>query len=277
MYSFFENVYVSQIEVELKQIKMSAEKPFEQQTQQQLKNRSESAWRHYARLTIGKPHPGAMLLYEVITGVLGNFPGMPGYWLRQKLYPYILASSGKSIIIGRNVTIRGGMKIKIGSHVSIDDNVVIDARGEKGSINIASGTLISRNTIIRARNAAILIGEGSDIGANCILATDSKLKVGKNVLIAAYCYLCAGGNHAYDRTDIPIIQQGFVSKGGVVVEDDVWIGSHVMIMDGVCIGKGSIIGTHSLVNKDIPDGSIAFGQPAIRQGNRLDQADNYDD
>ena len=247
---------------------MPEKKPFKQQTQQQLNARSDSAWRQYARFAIGKPYPGALLCYELITGVLGNFPGMLGYWLRQKLYPSILFSCGKNSIIGRNVTIRGGMKIEIGSNVSIDDNVVIDARGDNGSIIIASGTLISRNTILRARNASISIGEGSDIGANCILATDSKLMLGKNILIAAYSYLCAGGNHAYDQSDIPIIEQGFISKGGVVVEDDVWIGSHVMVMDGVCIGKGSIIGTHSLVNKDISEGSIAFGKPAVRHSSR---------
>ncbi len=251
---------------------MSDEKPFAQQMQQQLKDRSEPAWRRYAQLTIGEPLPGALLRYELITGLLSNFPGMLGYWLRQKFYRYILGSSGKGIIIGRNVTIRGGMKIDIGSHVAIDDNVVLDARGEKGSITIAGGALISRNTILRTRNASITVGEGSDIGANCILATDSRLEVGKDVLIAAYSYLCAGGNHAYDRTDIPMIQQGFVSRGGVVVEDDVWIGSHAMLMDGVHIGKGAIIGAHSLVNKDISEGSIAFGKPAVQQGNRTQQA-----
>jgi len=247
---------------------MPEKQPFDQQTQQQLKKCSESAWRHYARLVIGQPFAGALLCYELITGVLGNFPGMLGYWLRQKFYPYLLSSCGKNIIIGRNVSIRGGLKIEIGDDVSIDDNVVIDARGENGSIVIANGTLISRNTILRARNASIVIDEGSDIGANCILATDSELEVGKNVLIAAYSYLCAGGNHSYDRSDIPIIKQGFISKGGVVVEDDVWIGSHTMIMDGVVIGKGSIIGSHSLVNKDVSAGSITFGRPAVKQDSR---------
>ncbi len=255
---------------------MSEEKQFEQQTQRQLKDRSGAAWHHYARLTIGEPRLGAMLLYEIVTGVFCNFPGMLGYWFRQKLYPFLFRSFGKNVIIGRNVTLRGAMKITIGSNVSIDDNVVIDARGEKGSISIASGTLISRNTVLRARNAEIVIDEGSDIGTNCILATDSRLVLGKDVLVAAYSYLCAGGNHAYDRTDIPIIQQGFVSKGGVVVEDDVWIGSHAMIMDGVRIGRGAVIGTHSLVNADIPEWSIAFGQPATVRGSRLVKVEKSD-
>ncbi len=247
---------------------MPKKKLFDQQTQQQLKNCNESAWRHYSRLVIGRPFPGALCRYELITGILSNFPGMLGYWLRQKFYPFLLASCGKKIIFGRNVTIRGGEKIELGDNISIDDNVVIDARGENGSIVIASGTLISRNTILRVRNASIKIGEGSDIGANCILATDSKLEVGENVLLAAYSYLCAGGNHSYERSDIPIIKQGFISKGGTVVGDDVWIGSHSMIMDGVTIGKGSIIGSHSLVNKNISPGSIAFGRPAVREGGR---------
>ena len=252
-------------------------KIFNQKIQQQLKDRSESAWCNYARLVIGRPRLGALLYYEIITGIFGNLPGMLGYWLRRRLYPTILKSCGKNLIIGRNVTIRGGMKIRLGSDVSIDDNVVIDARGKNGCIVIERGTLISRNTILRARNATIIIGKGSDIGTNCILATDSKLKVGKNVLIAAYSYLCAGGNHTYDRSDIPIIQQGFISKGGVIIEDDVWIGSHTMIMDGVCICKGSIIGTHSLVNIDIPEGSIAYGKPAVRQSWRPGFGDESND
>ncbi len=187
---------------------------------------------------------------------------MLGYWLRAKTYRVLFQSMGKNVVIGHNVTIRGSWQISIGDNVSFDDNVVIDARGEKGSIQISDGVLVSRNSIVRARNATITIGTGSDIGANCILATDSKLSIGSDVLVAAYSYLCAGGNHAYDRTDIPIIQQGFVTKGGVEVEDDVWIGSHSMIMDGVTIGKGTIIGSHSLVNKDIAQRSIAYGRPA---------------
>ena len=256
---------------------MDEQTPFEQQTQKQLLNTNESPWRHYARLVVGKPLAGALVRYELLTGVVGNSPGMLGYWLRQKLYPALFRSCGKNNIIGRNVTVRGGKQISLGSGVAIDDNVVLDVRGEKGSIRIGNGVLISRNTIIRARNATITVGEKSDIGANAILATDSNLEVGKSVLVAAYSYLCAGGNHAFDRTDIPIIEQGFVSKGGVVIEDDVWIGAYGMIMDGVRIGQGTIVGSHSLVNKDIQPGSIVYGQPATLQGIRRQKKDSMNE
>ena len=256
---------------------MVNQKPFEQQTQQQLENSSESAWRRYARLVVGQPLAGSLLRYEVLTVFLTSFPGMLGYWLRQKLYPSLFHTFGKNNIIGRNVTIRGGKNIRLGSGVAIDDNVVLDARGENGSIVIEDGALISRNSIIRSRNGTITIGKKSDIGANCILATDSQLVVGSKVLVAAYSYLCAGGNHTFDRTDIPIIDQGFVTKGGVVIDDDVWIGAYGMIMDGVRVKRGAIVGSHSLVNKDVPAYAIVYGQPASIKGSRTQTEDQIDE
>jgi len=53
-----------------------------------------------------------------------------------------------------------------------------------------------------------------------------------------------------------------LSKGGIVVEDDVWLGYGVIVLDGVRIGKGAVIGAGSVVNQDIPSGAIAVGVPA---------------
>lgn len=152
--------------------------------------------------------------------------------------------------------------------MALDDNVVLDARGPDAVIEIGDGALISRNTIIRARNGHIVIGEGADVGANCILATDSKLEIGANTLIAAFTYITAGGNHAYADPAVPIIKQGFVSKGGVTLGDDVWIGSHATVLDGVTIGRGAIVGAHSLVNKNIEAMAIAWGVPAVKRSQR---------
>lgn len=240
------------------------------QTQNNLHASHASPLRVYAQLVVGHPSLPSLLKHECLTGLFGGCPGAIGYWLRRKTYRHLFGQAGASLIIGKHVTIRGARNIRLGRGVAIDDNVVLDARGENGRIEIGDGVLISRNTIIRARNGTIRIGAGSDIGANCLLATDQQLEMGEHVLIAAFTYLCAGGNHAFDRTDIPIIQQGFTPKGGISIEDNVWIGAHGMVMDGVTIGRGSILGAHSMANHNIPAYSIAWGQPAKRQRSRLE-------
>ena len=57
-------------------------------------------------------------------------------------------------------------------------------------------------------------------------------------------------NHRFDRTDITIRQQGLTSKGGVTICDDVWIGAHSVILDGVTIGQGSVIAAAPVITKD---------------------------
>lgn len=247
---------------------MSAQSEVDQQIQNNLNQPQQAAWRQYARLAVGDDALGPFLRHELVTGALCGFPGALGLWLRRKLYPGLLAACGRGLIVGRNVTIRGSGRIRLGKNVAIDDNAVLDARGAAASIEIGDGVLISRNTIVRARNGRIAIGAGSDIGANCILGTDSKLEIGRDVLIAAFTYVTAGGHHRYNDPAVPIIRQGFVSKGGVTIGDDVWLGSHVAVLDGVSIGSGSVVGAHSLVNKSLAERSIAWGVPATRRRER---------
>lgn len=236
--------------------------------QRAMDDPSQSAWKRYARLVVGSPSLGKLLLHEVLTGLFGGCPGAAGLALRALFYRALFGKLGRHATIGRNVTVRGTAHIRIGKGAAIDDQVVLDARGPNASIEIGDGVLISRNTIIRARNGRIVIGAGSDIGANCILGTDSSLEIGHDVLVAAFCYLTAGGNHVYRDLGTPIIRQGLVSKGGIVVEDDVWIGSHSTVLDGSHISKGAIVGSHSLVNKTLPGYMIAWGQPARPQRSR---------
>ncbi len=57
-------------------------------------------------------------------------------------------------------------------------------------------------------------------------------------------------------------QQALMSKGGIHIEDDVWLGYGVIVLDGVHIGKGAVIGAGSVVKQDVPAGAIAAGVPA---------------
>lgn len=221
-----------------------------------------SALRRYALLTTGGTSLWGLLVYELVTGLFSGCPGALGIWLRRVFYRRLFAAAGRDIIIGRNVTIRGFARLRAGRRVVLDDNCVLDARGAGASISLGDEVLVGRNSIVRCRGESLTIGDGTDIGCNCIVATDSRLAIGKDVLIAAYTYIAAGGNHNYADKTVPIRKQGFTSRGGVTIGDDVWIGSHTAILDGVTIGRGAVIGAHSLVNKALPEWAIAYGCPA---------------
>jgi acetyltransferase-like isoleucine patch superfamily enzyme len=61
---------------------------------------------------------------------------------------------------------------------------------------------------------------------------------------------------------LPIRRQPLHSKGGIVIEDDVWLGVGVIVLDGVRIGRGAVVGAGAVVTKDLPPNSISSGAPA---------------
>lgn len=107
-------------------------------------------------------------------------------------------------------------------------------------------------------NSKISIGNNSSIGDNSFIS--GQIKIGNDVMIAPQVMLIAS-NHNHDRKDIPMNKQGSNSKG-ITIEDDVWIGARAIILDGIHIGKGSIIGAGSIVTKNVDEYSIVGGNPA---------------
>ena len=84
--------------------------------------------------------------------------------------------------------------------------------------------------------------------------------------MAAYTYL-VGGDHLYDRIDIPVLEQGRTARG-IEVGDGVWLGTHVVVTDGSTIGRDAIIGAGAVVVGAVPDYAIATGIPAKVQRDR---------
>ena len=103
------------------------------------------------------------------------------------------------------------------------------------------------------------IGNNSGIGKNSIVGGFTE--IGENVMIGEVCYIYTR-NHRFDRTDIPMCEQGFDEYKPVIISDDVWIGSRVTILPGAKIGRGAIIGAGAVVTGTIPDYAIAGGVPA---------------
>jgi maltose O-acetyltransferase len=110
------------------------------------------------------------------------------------------------------------------------------------------------------------IGDNSGIGVNCVVPSD--INVGNNVMMGPNCYILHA-NHEIDRTDIPMIDQGYSSIKQTIIEDDVWIGRQVLFTPGRIVKKGSIVGAGCILTKDFPEYSIIGGNPSklIRKRN----------
>jgi acetyltransferase-like isoleucine patch superfamily enzyme len=107
----------------------------------------------------------------------------------------------------------------------------------------------------------VIIGENSHINSGTVLYTGNGIKIGKNVLIAANCTI-APTNHQYEGAHPPINRQRFrPSKGGILIEDDVWIASNCVVLDGAIIRQGAVIGALSLVRGEVEAYSVNAGNP----------------
>jgi acetyltransferase-like isoleucine patch superfamily enzyme len=107
---------------------------------------------------------------------------------------------------------------------------------------------------------SLIIADRSYIGRNSFLNIFHPITIGKDVLIGPYTYITTA-NHGFSQREIPIKDQPFYGAP-IIIEDDVWLGTHVVILPGVNIGKGAIIAAHSLVNRDVPPYEVWGGVPA---------------
>ena len=235
--------------------------------QEQLFDSSQSAREKYAALVVGRPGWGALIQHEVVTLISQSVPGALGFALRKTLYPTLLGQCGRNVLFGQNVVLRHPHKIRIGDNVVIDDNCLIDAKGESNrGIAIGNGVFIGRNTILSCKNGDIDVEDGANIGFNCELFSASRVRVGRNTLIAAYCYLI-GGDHDYANPELPVLEQGRRSAG-VDVGEGAWLGAGAKVLDGITIGNRAIVGAGAVVRESVSEGSIAVGVPARIVGHR---------
>ena len=232
--------------------------------QQSIAGMNQSKIKRYQHLIIGSEKVSELVLIELVTTLLSWIPGALGIYLRSKFYPLVLGGVGKGTVFGTNVVLRHPRKIKIGENVVVDDNVMLDAKGHDNTgIIIEDESFIGRNSILSCKGGDIILGERANIGFNCEIFSSSRVVIGKDALIAAYCYLVGGGGYRLDNTDIPINQQpDFEGKGGITLNDNIWLGTKCVVLDGVTIGRGSVIAAGSLVNSDVPEMVIAAGTPA---------------
>lgn len=128
------------------------------------------------------------------------------------------------------------------------------------NVNVSKGARFGNGKLIE-------IGNNSSIGMNCKVPND--IIIGEDVMMGPNVTIY-GSSHIFERIDIPMRKQGMKKYQAVIIEDDVWIGSHVIIMPGLTIKKGTIIGAGTIVTKNFPSYSIVVGNPGKLIKSRLD-------
>lgn len=207
--------------------------------------------------------------YEICILLFSSIPGLLGAIFRSCYMPLFLRSSGQKLKIGKSVSIRNPGCISLGNNVALNDYSALDARynskletKDNSGITLHNNVIVGNNSSIIAKdNSNILICDNVNISTYCRIATQTKITIKENTLIAAYCYIGCG-NHKTTDLETPIIGQGIDLKDGVYIGENSWIGTRSTIVDGVSIGKNCIVGAHSLVLESIPDNSVAVGTPA---------------
>ena len=199
----------------------------------------------------------------LLTTLLGDIPTLGfGPQLRRLLYRPLFAAMGKKVYIQHRVEFLNTSAIHIGNNTYIFNSVRIDAKGNpRNKVYIGNQVAIERGVDIGCmENTCINIGDETFIAPNVCIAGPGNIQIGQKCMIAAHTGIYAN-NHNYQDPHLPIKDQGVTSQG-IVIEDDCWLGHGVTVLDGVRIGKGSVIGAGAVVTKDIPPYSVAVGIPA---------------
>lgn len=158
-----------------------------------------------------------------------------------------------------------GMK-SVGRHVTLE-HPVRKLIGRQ-YISIGDKCYIGRNAVITAWDQLmipeIVIGKQVVIGDDCHITAANSIIIGNGTLMGKKVTITDNSHGAFTIEDLALnpLDRAITSKGKVVVGEKVWIGDKVTICPGVTIGNGAIIGANAVVTKDIPERSIAVGNPA---------------
>ena len=180
-----------------------------------------------------------------------NFLKIQGYYkyLKNSLYTQLVR--GNFGRIGRKSYICPSFHSNNAKQIFIGDNCIVHSGSWLECVEQYGKSFSPR----------IEIGDGAYIGNRAHIIACSHMKIGKNVLFANGVYI-SDNLHGYEDINNPIISQTLLNPGTVTIEDEVWLGENVCVLPNVRIGKHSVIGSNSVVTKDIPAYSVAVGAPA---------------
>lgn len=171
----------------------------------------------------------------------------------------------KGALFGHNVRIFNAPNISLGKFLKLGDNVYLSALGKNSlsfgnNVGIGAYSRIVISTSLNNIGSHIKIGNNVGIGEFAYLGGGGGLEIGDDCIIGQYLS-CHPENHNFENTDLLIRLQG-VTRKGIVIGKNCWIGSKVTILDGVIIGDNCVIAAGSVITKSMPANSVIGGVPA---------------
>lgn len=206
---------------------------------------------------------GRYLLEQTLQALVGWVPTVAGIGLRALLYRLMLRMDGL-------VAIEPGVRLRFADHIRLGKGAYLDQatylHACPAGIHIGAGTLIMHGAILHVYNfrdlphAGITIGRDSLIGEYTVIRGQGGVALGDRVYTSPMVQIIAV-NHVFEDPARPFIHQGITAQG-IVIEDDVWIGSGAVITDGVRVGAGAVVAAGAVVTKDVPPHAVVGGVPA---------------
>ncbi|MBN2247178.1 MAG: acyltransferase [Coriobacteriia bacterium] len=169
------------------------------------------------------------------------------------------------VFVGRGVVVTDAARLRLSPGVTIGDYCRLDCTGRLG-ISLGRGVTLRRGTHIEVTSVLRQVAEGCvladrvGVSEGCFIGAKGLVRIGEDTIIGPHAVIVAE-NHVFTDPEVPVRQQG-VTREGIEIGRDCWIGGGAKVLDGVRVGDHAVIGAGAVVTHDVAPLAVAVGVPA---------------
>ncbi len=202
-------------------------------------------------------------LEQILYFLMSWIPSIVGIIIRALFYRLILKMDGW-------VAIENGVRLRFADHIRLGHGAYLDKgtylHACPNGIDIGPNTIVMYGALLHVYNFRELPHSHIHIGRDCLIGEYTVIRgqggvdIGDRVYTSPFVQIIAV-NHVFDDRERPFVDQGITAEG-IIIEDDVWLGSGSIITDGVRIGQGSVVAAGAVVTHDVAPYTVVGGVPA---------------